>query len=204
MQIKSIEISYNTIKAEVKPGYVVLNNSRFSVVTNVGEDTVTLDDGLVISYPQAEENIVKFVGNDGQRMYAIRHTDFELLVYLLNQEDKDPNTKYNTKAEALLAGESVHVRGYIDATFSALRVGDIVKVKDIEVIDALQLYNPESRVAKVLFSGRGNVNIELVNVKDKKNVNRNETLTVNREAIETVQRTNLFFMYRICCPVCKR
>lgn len=204
MLVKDIDINYNLIKAEVKPGYVVFNNNGFHVVTKVDENTVNLDNGLVISYQEAEENIAKFVATDSNKTYAVRHTDFQLLVYLLNQEDKDNNSKYTTAAEALINGEVVRVKGYLDFTHSTLRNNEIVTVTDIKVIDSLKLYDTNKRLGKVLFSGRGSVNIELINVKEDDKSNRNKMLKVARESVEPTEHPNLFFMYRICCPFCKR
>lgn len=198
------EINFNVIKADVKPGYVVFNNNQFCIVNVVKDDMVTLSNGMVIPYTEAEENVVKFTATDHNKTWSVRHTDFELLVNLLNQEDKDPNAKYNTKAEALINGESVEVNGYVEGIFSVLRTGEIVRIKDIKVIDSLSLYDPNKRMAKVLFSGKGSVNIELLNVKEDDKTNRNKTLKVSRESIETTEHSNLFFLFRVACPYCKR
>lgn len=112
----------------IYPGTWILNNgNKHRIITvDKGNNTVTLDDESMLPINVAEKNVITHLAKDGKNMYEIHYTSYEEL--------------RNSKNGDIINCSIITIKNKV-------YLGNLVRIVDLKIIDAMELFNPEERYA---------------------------------------------------------
>lgn len=162
-------LTYSIISAELKQGMYLLVNNHLGYISRMNDEKAIIsfyyEDGKVIKLGKQEltrENaiatystsVIKLIAIVDGNPVSINHQNYKRIFSPMLTFPKDSNESYIS--QFITTKEWIHpIYGDISPVYSMLKIGDVVSIKSLPIVDAYSLYDPIKRLVKVK-SKKGN------------------------------------------------